>query len=115
MCALVTGVQTCALPIYGEAVPGIDAELQLLRALLPTITLAEVGAIARELLGETNRVDLAPSPEQAGLTTVTAAGLAEAVGDRNGVAEGTRVGVRGNMDDPRSTEKKKQIKQINNK
>jgi zinc protease len=65
--------------LNGEAVPGIDAELQLLRRLLPTITLGEVGAIAREFLGETNRVILASSPEKAGLTAVTEAGLAEAL------------------------------------
>jgi zinc protease len=62
-----------------EAVPGIDAELQLMRRLLPNITLAEVGAIAREFLGETNRVILASSPEKAGLAAVTEAGLAEAL------------------------------------
>jgi zinc protease len=62
-----------------EAVPGIDAELQLMRRFLPTITLAEVGAIAREFLGETNRVVLASSPEKAGLAAVTEAGLAEAL------------------------------------
>jgi len=62
-----------------EAVPGIDAELQLLRRFLPTITVAEVSAIAREFLGETNRVVLASSPEKAGLAAVTEAGLAAAV------------------------------------
>ena len=62
-----------------EAVPGIDAELQLMRRFLPAITLAEVGAIAREFLGETNRVVLASSPEKAGLAAVTEAGLAEAL------------------------------------
>ena len=62
-----------------EAVPGIDAELQLMRRFLPAMTLAEVGAIAREFLGETNRVILASSPEKAGLAAVTEAGLAEAL------------------------------------
>ena len=62
-----------------EAVPGIDAELLLMRRFLPAMTLAEVGAIAREFLGETNRVILASSPEKAGLAAVTEAGLAEAL------------------------------------
>jgi zinc protease len=63
-----------------EAVPGIDAELALMRRFLPTITVAEVSALAREFLGDTNRVVLASSPEKAGLAAVTDAGLAAAVG-----------------------------------
>ena len=62
-----------------EAVPGIDAELELLRRFLPTITVAEVGALAREFLGETNRVVLVSSPEKTGLAAVTASGLEAAM------------------------------------
>ena len=65
--------------LNGEAVPGIDAELELMRRFLPTITVADVGAIAREFLGETNRVVLASSPEKAGLAAVTAADLSNAL------------------------------------
>jgi zinc protease len=62
-----------------EAVPGIDAELALLRRFLPTITVADVGALAREFLGETNRVVLVSTPEKAGLEAVTASGLEAAM------------------------------------
>jgi zinc protease len=62
-----------------EAVPGIEAELQLMRRFLPTITRADVGALAREFLGETNRVVLASSPEKTGLAPVTRAALTEAL------------------------------------
>ena len=62
-----------------EAVPGIDAELQLMRRFLPSITVADVGAIAREFLGESNRVVLVSSPEKEGLAPVTEAGLTAAM------------------------------------
>jgi zinc protease len=52
----------------GEPIPGIAVEFQTTRALLPGITLAEVGAAARELLADKSRVVLATSPEKAGVT-----------------------------------------------
>jgi zinc protease len=65
--------------LNSEGVPGIDAELAMLRRFIPTITVAEVSALAREFLGETNRVVLASSPEKAGLAAVTDSGLAAAL------------------------------------
>jgi len=62
-----------------EAAPGIEIELQLVRQLLPTITAQEVGATARELFSDRNRVVIASSPQKAGLVAVTGAGLREAL------------------------------------
>ncbi len=62
-----------------EAVPGIDAELALLRRFMPTITVAEVSALAGEFLGDTNRVVLVSSPEKSGLAAVTEAALVAAM------------------------------------
>ncbi len=65
--------------LTGEAAPGIEAELQLVRRFLPTITAAEAGELARSLVGEGNRVVLATSPQKAGVTPITEAVLREAV------------------------------------
>ena len=62
-----------------EAAPGIDVELDLVRRLVPAITVAEVSAFARELLGEDNRVVIASSPEKEGVPVVTQADLFEAL------------------------------------
>ncbi|MBF8301678.1 MAG: hypothetical protein HW394_2048, partial [Acidobacteria bacterium] len=49
--------------LTGEAAPGIDTELALMRRFVPAITVAEVSALVQEFFGEDNRVVLASSPE----------------------------------------------------
>lgn len=66
--------------LEGEAAPGIATELQLVRRFLPAITVAEVGALAKELLPETNRVVLATAPQKTGVAPVTEVALREALG-----------------------------------
>ena len=65
--------------LEGEPAPGIEAELELVRALLPTITAAELGAFAKTMIGEDNRVVLAIAPEKPGVAAATQAGLTEAL------------------------------------
>ena len=65
--------------LVGEAAPGMDAELDLLRRFVPAVTVAEVNALAGEFIGEDNRVILASSPEKEGVPAVTLAGLRDAV------------------------------------
>jgi zinc protease len=65
--------------LTGEAAPGIEIELQLVRELLPTITADEVGALARTQVSEQNRVVIATSPQKAGLTTASEEALRAAL------------------------------------
>jgi zinc protease len=65
--------------LTGEAAPGIDAELAMMRRFLPTVTVAEVSALVRDLLGEDNRVVLASMPEKAGTAVVTDVVLRDAL------------------------------------
>ena len=51
----------------GEPIPGIAYEYELTQRLLPTITLAEVNALAREWITDDNRVIIAMSPEKEGV------------------------------------------------
>ena len=67
-----------------EGAPGIETELQLVRQYLPTITTAEVSAVAKALVPETNRVVIATSPQKSGATPVTEAVLRDAL--RTGAA-----------------------------
>lgn len=55
--------------LKGEAAPGIDKEYALVKEDLPTITLAEVNALAKEYIRTTDRdiLILAPEKEKAGL------------------------------------------------
>ena len=69
--------------LSGEAAPGIEIELNLVRQFLPTITAEEIGALARELFSDRNRVVIATSPEKAGLVAVTEPAL------RGALAAGT--------------------------
>ena len=62
-----------------EPIPGIAKEFELTRALLPTVTLDEAGAAARELLQESSRVVLATSPEKAAVTLPTEADMRAAL------------------------------------
>ncbi len=50
--------------LSGEPVPGIEAELALVRRFLPEVTAAEAAALARELLPDDNRVVLASAPAE---------------------------------------------------
>jgi zinc protease len=62
-----------------EAAPGIEIELDLVRKFLPTITAQEIGALARDLFSDRNRVVIATSPEKAGLVAVTEPALRDAL------------------------------------
>jgi zinc protease len=50
--------------LHGEAVPGIEAELELVRRFLPTIDLEEVNRQARRWITEENRVIVVTGPEK---------------------------------------------------
>lgn len=62
-----------------EAAPGIERELELARRFLSTITAAETGALARELVTDDNRVVLASAPEKPGALAVSDTVLREAL------------------------------------
>ncbi len=62
-----------------EAAPGIERELEFARRFLSTITAAETGALARELMPDDNRVVLASAPEKPGLSAVTETALRDAL------------------------------------
>jgi zinc protease len=66
--------------LNGEAAPGIEVEVQLIRQFLESITAAEVATAAREMIRDDNRVVLASAPDKAGLTAVTEAMLVDAIG-----------------------------------
>src|SRR5690606_21890195 len=70
--------------LQGEAAPGIERELELVRTFLPAITAGEVAAMARELFVEENRVVIATAPEKPGLTAVSDTALRDAL--RTGTA-----------------------------
>lgn len=53
--------------LVDEPAPGIEAELELYRRFLPTITLEEVNDVAKNLYGGESRVILYSSPEKEGL------------------------------------------------
>jgi zinc protease len=53
--------------LKGEPSPGIAFEYQLVKQVLPTITEAEVSAMARSLLTDDGRVVLATSPQKPGI------------------------------------------------
>jgi zinc protease len=69
-----------------EPVPGIEAELEIVRRFLPSISAAEAAALARDMLPEANRVVLASAPEKAGLTAVTGVNLRDALRTGSAVA-----------------------------
>jgi zinc protease len=62
-----------------EAVPGIEIELELVRQFLPTITAQEIGALARDVFSDRNRVVIATSPQKEGLVAVTQPALRDAL------------------------------------
>ena len=65
--------------LEGEAAPGIEVEVQLIRQFLDTVTPEETAAVARGLIGDENRVVIASAPEKQGLAPVTQAALSTAI------------------------------------
>ena len=65
--------------LQGEAAPGLEAEVDLIRKFLPTVTANEVATLAREMVTDENRVVLATAPERAGLVAATEGDLREAL------------------------------------
>jgi zinc protease len=65
--------------LVAEAAPGIEAEVDLVRKFLPTVTAAEVAALARQFITDENRVVIATAPEKTGLTPVTETALRDAL------------------------------------
>jgi zinc protease len=62
-----------------EAAPGIEVELDLVRRFLPTIGVEEIGALARDLFSERNRVVIAAAPQKAGIAAVTEPAMRDAL------------------------------------
>jgi len=71
--------------LNGEPSPGIDYEYRLVQQVLPTITDAEVSAMAKSLLSDDSRVILATSPQKTGITVPTDAELQTAIAKANTV------------------------------
>lgn len=65
--------------LTAEPIPGIAVEHALVRALLPTIALDEVNALAREWITERGRVVLASVPGKPGVEPLTEAALRRAI------------------------------------
>jgi zinc protease len=63
----------------GESMPGLDYEATVTRQLVPTITLAEVNALAAEWVPEGNRVVMISAPKKAGITLPDEARLGAAI------------------------------------
>ena len=58
--------------LESEAIPGIEKEYELVKELLPAITLAEVNASARAWITDENRIVLAAAPQKEGIPVPTA-------------------------------------------
>jgi zinc protease len=71
--------------LNAEPSPGISYEYRLVQQVLPTITDAEVSAMAKSLLIDDGRVILATSPQKAGIRIPTEADLRAAVTAANAV------------------------------
>src|SRR4051812_159375 len=65
--------------LQNEPAPGIEYEYQLVKQMLPAITLDDVSAMARSLLSDDGRVVLVTSPQKDGLQPPTEAALRTAV------------------------------------
>lgn len=63
--------------LEGEPSPGIEVEIELVRAMLPTISLNELNQLAREWITESNRVLLVSGPEKEGVDLPGESALAE--------------------------------------
>jgi zinc protease len=64
-----------SLFLQDEPAPGIAYEYQLVKQLLPTITVAEVSAMMRTLMNDDGRVILSTAPQKDGLQAPSEAGL----------------------------------------
>ncbi|MCB1035441.1 MAG: insulinase family protein, partial [Acidobacteria bacterium] len=64
--------------LEGEPIPGIAAELELAREMIPPVTLEEINHLAQDWITEDNRVILVSGPEKEGATLPTEAQLAAA-------------------------------------
>ncbi|TAK17105.1 MAG: insulinase family protein [Acidobacteria bacterium] len=65
--------------LTNEPIPGIVYEHQLYQRFLPEITLAELNALAKTWMPETNRVVVVSAPDKTGLKLPTAAELSSAM------------------------------------
>ncbi len=65
-----------SLFLEDEPAPGIEREYALAQTLLPTVSLAELDALAEQVVGEQNRVVLVSAPEADGVAVPTEAELA---------------------------------------
>jgi zinc protease len=65
--------------LVAEAAPGIEMEVDLAKKFLPTITAAEVAAMAREFITGENRVVIATAPDKPSLKPATEAQLRDAL------------------------------------
>ena len=72
--------------LQNEPVPGIEYESRLAKSLIPGISAAEVGEMAKRLFTDTARVIVATSPRKEGLVLPTEAQLAEAMTKADAVA-----------------------------
>ena len=63
--------------LTGEAAPGIAAEYDLARRMIPSISVEEVNAVTSNIVADRNRVVLVQMPEKEGLTPPTEGQLAE--------------------------------------
>jgi zinc protease len=65
--------------LIGEAAPGIAVEVDLVRKFLPTITAAEIAALARQYITDANRIVIATAPEKPEIKPVTETALSNAL------------------------------------
>lgn len=66
--------------LEAEPIPGIAVEYQFARRFVPSVTVDDVNGVIRAFIHDDNRVVLAVSPEKAGVTPPTEAGLRAAIG-----------------------------------
>ena len=66
--------------LYNEPIPGIEYEYELAKQQIPTITLAEVNALARKWITDENRVVIVTAPEKADVKVPTANDLVAVFG-----------------------------------
>lgn len=72
--------------LHGEPSPGIEYEYRLAQTLIPSITAAEVGEVAKALFADRGRVIIATAPKKEGSAVPTEAQLRDAVVQADAVA-----------------------------
>jgi zinc protease len=72
--------------LYGEAIPGIEYEYQLVQQLLPGITLADVNTLGSKWITDENRIILVQAPEKEGVKVPTESELLAIFGKANQMA-----------------------------